>query len=177
MKPRDFFPNMPDLAFNSWLAPEIEAKGWPFSSIGDNLQDTDWKYILGLDYSLADWFSSSWKIIPIKLSESKFTGDSMTGIQGVVGYAGYGTQTKMACLEGARQRFRACTAFFKEHGNIPVPIIVTSYNGAFTLWDGNHRLASVIHCKYPLNLEIPAWLVTMQPNKKLHLTAQNARGK
>ena len=165
MKPREFFPNMPSEVFDSWIAPLISGKGWPFKSIEDDLQSTSWRFVLGLDHTLKQWHECEWELITINLAEAKFTNGSMDMFKAIIGNAAYGVPTETADIENTVNRFRACTAYIQKHGNIPLPIIVTNINGGYFVMDGNHRMAAVAHHNPPSNLGIPAWLANINLTK------------
>ncbi len=158
MTPREFFPNMPDEVFDLWLAPLIQGKGWPFNSITDDLQKTNWRYVLGIDSTLRDWASCSWSLIEINLSEIKLTNSGVNMIKAIIGYCVMGNQTVTANLENTKERFQACTEFFIENGTIPNPVVVKKTRDGIEVIDGHHRLAAIAHVGAPKNLLIPAWI-------------------
>jgi len=165
MKPRDFFPNMPDEVFELWLAPLIEGKGWPFKSIEDDLQTTRWRYVLGLDYSLRQWAKCSWELMEIDLSQSSFTNGSISMVKAIIGHAVNNLPTETANVENTKERFSSCVSYIKEHGTIPKPIILTRVSDGFNVMDGNHRMAAIAFTK-PENIKILAWVADINLTRK-----------
>ncbi|WNC71443.1 hypothetical protein RGQ13_15120 [Thalassotalea psychrophila] len=161
MKPREFFPNMPDEVFEIWLAPLIEGKGWPFKTVEDDLQATNWRYVLGIDFTLRQWIDCTWELIDINLPQSKFTNGSISMATAIVGNAAYGKLTDTANVENTKERFQSCVSYIKEHGNIPTPIILTRINDGFSVMDGNHRLAAILFTVNPLDIVIKAWVANI----------------
>jgi len=160
MKPRDFFPTMPDEVFYDWLDPIIKVKGWPFKSIDDDLLITNYLYILGLDHSLRDWATCEWELRDIFIPSERFDQISMRTIYSIIGNCIHGQVTMTTNVENTNERFRTCTAFFKKHGNIPSPVVLSDTGNGLRIWDGNHRLAAVFHANPPIDIEIKAWVAT-----------------
>ena len=156
MTPREFFPNMPDEVFEDWLGPLIEVKGWPFTSIDDDLQVTDLRYILGLDNTLREWCTCEWELTEIDPLKTKFTIGSIQMIQAIISHAALGQQSATSNVENSTERFSACSAYINEHGNIPKPIVIKPENEGYALMDGNHRLAAFLYLE--LTTKVPAWI-------------------
>ena len=158
MQPREFFPNMPNEVFDDWLAPLIEAKGWRFTSIEDDLQATELRYILGIDSTLKEWCTCDWELKEINLTEIKLTMGSLEMVGAIITHAALGKPSTTSNVENTVERFNNCTRYIKENGNIPKPIILKPEGDGFMLMDGNHRLAALIYLKPSKATKIPAWI-------------------
>ncbi len=158
MKPREFFPNMPNEVFDTWLNPIIEEKGWPYSSLNDDLQATEWKYILGINTSLMSWFKCRWVFMELIAESLKLDKSNLAMIEAIVRHSAFGETTMAANIMDTQERFRACTAFFTEQGLIPRPVVLKRIDSGFYILDGHHRLAAVAHVGLSNNLLIPSWV-------------------
>ena len=161
MKPREFFPNMPDELFNKWLLPFIEAQGWPFNSISDDLQASDWKNNLGINHTLKQWSECEWELISIPLILTNFKLHTLQTIFDIITFSVKGIPTSTANLERTQERFWACASFYREHNTVPWPIVIYEFDEFIRVVDGFHRLAAIFHIGFSPEFKIPAWLAKL----------------
>jgi len=157
MKPREFFPNMPDEVFDNWLAPIINDHGWPFTSINDDLFSSDWIFKIGNKFSLKQWFECEWELTDIPLDNANFKHYTLKIISEIIVNAVNGIPTETTDLIGGDERFRACASFYREYGKIPWPIVIYKFSNFVRVLDGFHRLAAIFHVGYPHDFKVPAW--------------------
>ena len=96
---------MPDELFNKWLAPIIEAQGWPFSSISDDLQASDWKFNLGINHTLKQWTECEWELVEIPLIFANFKSFTLDTISDIISNAVKGIPTRTTDLIGGKTVF------------------------------------------------------------------------
>ncbi|MCP3932154.1 MAG: ParB N-terminal domain-containing protein [Bacteroidetes bacterium] len=161
MIPRDFFPNMPDELFEDWLEPIIEKKGWPFTSIDDDLKETDFLYIFGLDNTFRDWCTCEWELREVDLQQTKLTDGSVRMISAIITHCVHGKQSSTSNVEKSSERFNACVSYIKEHGNIPKPIVLQPGDESYFLMDGNHRLSALLYLNMVATTKVPAWVASL----------------
>ena len=161
MKPREFFPNMPDELFDKWLHPIIEAQGWPFSSTSDDLQASDWKYNFGINHTLKQWTECEWELVEIPLIFANFKSFTLDTISDIISNAVEGIPTCTTDLIGGKDRFWACASFYRANGTVPWPIVVYELDDFIRIVDGFHRLAAIIHIGFSPEFKVPAWVAKL----------------
>lgn len=107
MTPREFFPRMPDEAFDVWLAPLVAQVGWPFSEIGDPLTGR-WQHFLS-NIPLNRWHAFTWQLREIELTQKAIAFSSLMLCDDIRNHCASGAQTMTANLENTKERFRAPT--------------------------------------------------------------------
>jgi hypothetical protein len=148
---------MPDAVFDAWIAPEIPHYGWPFTKNQKSPQGTRWKDFFG-GYELDFWGSCEWGLKNLELTPFTFDPDSVDRAQWIVDFVTKGIQTRTANLVNTKQRFWACASYLREHRRIPLPVIGLLGASSIHLFDGHHRLASLIHLGAAGGSFIPAWI-------------------
>ena len=163
MNSRDFFPTMPDEVFIEWINPLIKVKGWPFKSIDDDLQKTDWKYLLGIRSTLRKWFNSKWHLLNLFYPSIKLSASSGAVVKDIISHCAFGLNTETANVENTKCRFEACASFVRANGYIPSPLVLTERGGGYSIMDGNHRFAAFafVHRNTQNPPELPAWIVIL----------------
>ena len=156
--PREFFPNMPDEAFDMWLAPLITRYGWPLLSIDAAVSiETKWGALLA-NIPLAFWHSSQWELRNIELTPKAFAFSSQMLVDSIVDHCTRGAYTMTANLGNTNQRFRALAEYVSINGRIPLPVVAVPRHGRFELVDGHHRIAAVFHCGIAATYRPPAYV-------------------
>jgi len=152
---------MPDELFDKWLAPIIEAQGWPFISISDDLQASEWKNNLSINHTLKQWSECEWELTHIELYSANFKHSTLQTVFDIITFAVKGIPTSTAHIERTKERFRACTSFYREHNTVPWPIVIYEFSHSIRVVDGFHRLAAIFHVGFPHELKIPVWLAKL----------------
>ena len=158
MNPRTLLSNFPQEVYCEWIEPEVNSRGWPFESIDDDVSETEWKYVFGLDTSLRDISSRIWEQESIDLQKAKFELGTMQSISSIIESAVSGERSN---IERSAERYKSCLEYVSTHRNVPKPIILIENGGLYMLADGNHRCAAAISAQIYV---ITAWVAKM-PNK------------
>ncbi|MGH7182066.1 MAG: hypothetical protein ACREJN_08825 [Nitrospiraceae bacterium] len=162
MKPREFFPNMPDEVFDMWLAPFIEKIGWPFTDVSADLSGTRWNILLG-EIPLYVWNRLAWSRVDLEFTKLDFTFCAELAIESIVDNCVHGLTTGTENLQNTKERFWACAEFIRVHQTIPKPIVAIYKNKKIEVMDGNHRIAALRHIGVPNGYWVPTWLPITHP--------------
>jgi hypothetical protein len=154
--PKDLFPRMPVEVFDLWIRPHIPDYGWPFSPTKPSVLGTRW-YKFFTRQPISYWATLYWRLDKIKIGQNSLAGDTWLRIQWVIGAVVFGQNTPTAQLEDTSKRFWACAALIKNHGDLP-PIIGVATNAGFSVVDGHHRLAALVHLGMADGHPISAWI-------------------
>ncbi len=148
---------MPQEVFDLWIAPQLEAYGWAFTSDECSLKGTSWQDFFA-SRSLREWAVLEWRLVQVRLSRQIFHPDTSWRIDGIIGHCVYGLNTDMANLDDTKERFRRCADFIRENGRLPAPVIgVPDFRG-LELVDGHHRIAALFYVGIPTGFQIPVWV-------------------
>ncbi|HET6407439.1 MAG TPA: hypothetical protein VFG14_06125 [Chthoniobacteraceae bacterium] len=164
MLPPRFFPNIPSELLELWLSPIAFEYGWPFRSLDDSMQGTKWRYIFP-KMTLRELSELVWIEERIDLASKPFTQGSLDAVKGLIQQHVLGLDTLYGNIANTQERFRACAAFIREHGDLPAPIAVVDTGTAYDLLDGNHRLAALLHVGLPPGFQAPAWVGRKPENR------------
>jgi hypothetical protein len=166
MKPREFFPNMPDEVFNIWLQPALEKYGWPFSYPITSVESTSWEEIFGSNIAFRLFSNCHWAFTELVIGHAAFHKESIDQID-LIFYNATAADTPVIHLSGnrqsSRQIFERYALFSKQSGQIAAPIIVTPVaGGQLKIVDGHHRLSAFLHTVQEATL-IPCWHPAIKP--------------
>jgi hypothetical protein len=140
--PREFFPKMPDEAFNIWLAPLIDEIGWPFLQLDSDISGTRWETLLA-NITLDRWHAFDWELRHVVFTPRTVAHSSLMKIDCIHDHCVRNAYTLTANLQNTKERFRACAEFFATHGRIPLPVVAIPRHGRLELVDGHHRIAAL----------------------------------
>lgn len=157
MKPREFFPNMPDEMFDMWLAPFIEKIGWPFTDVNADLSGTRWDIFLG-EIPLCVWNQLVWSRLDLEFTKLDFDIFTKLAIESVIDHCVHDRSTGTENLQNTKERFSACAEFVRVHQTIPKPIVAIYENNKIKVMDGYHRIAALLHVGVPNGYKVPVWL-------------------
>src|SRR3954466_7071169 len=81
--PNHLFPNMPKEVFDLWIRPHISAYGWPFTSVEQSLNRTEWKSFFS-GGSLKYWAGVKWALTSITLRKALLDEHTQARIDAVI---------------------------------------------------------------------------------------------
>jgi len=150
---------MPDEIFNSFLYPLIiNDIGWPFLTVDDSINGTDWYRIL-YPFSLSSLSKLKWKLSSFLLNKDILCKGSQDDIDMVILNK---TEDVWALIGRDSKPSRDSLAWHKKNiittGRLSAPVAV-----AFTLFgikvlDGHHRIAALFDLGLQNTTPIDAWI-------------------
>ena len=156
---KSLFPGMPEYVFKNAIGQFIPDIGWPFLSIYELTDQTNWCRLFH-PFSLLSFSSLSWKFGNIKIDERLFDTNTRTDINIIIA-----NQTQDILEETGRdcEACRRSLMFHKDYivsnGKIYEPITVAVTSDLFIkIVDGNHRIAALKVLNMLGKYNIPAWL-------------------
>lgn len=166
MKPREFFPDMPDEVFDVWLAPFIEKIEWPFTDVNATLSGTRWNILFG-EIPLCVWNQLVWTRLDLEFTKLDFNFFTTLAIESIIDHCVHGLSTGTANIHDTQERFFACAEFVRVHQTIPKPIVAIYKNNKIEVMDGNHRIAALRHIGVPNGYRLPIWLPNYSPDLRI----------
>ena len=156
---KSLFPDMPTDVFEKAIGQFIPNIGWPFLSLYELTEHTNW-YRLLYPFNLCSFSSLSWTFDNIVIDERLFSPNTKEDINIIIA-----NQTQDILAETGRdcEACRQSLIFHKEYissnGKIYEPIIVAVTADLFIkIVDGNHRIAALKELSMLGKYNIPVWL-------------------
>jgi hypothetical protein len=160
MNAREFFPNMPDEVFETWIGPLVEEVGWPFSSFEENLQSSDWRYRLGINKDLRDWRDAPWARESLDLANLMLTSSSLDMINNIIKNCHQGMRSSTENLLNTKNRFNKCKSYIESKRCLPCPVVLEKLGEGYSIWDGHHRISAlVVANQNSIPVALDAWVV------------------
>jgi hypothetical protein len=156
MTPREFFPNMPDEIFESWIQPKIKESGWPFQSKEDHTEGTNYSALLK-NKSMAQWYGAFWKLQEFESTDIRFNRRSEDQIEAIAQ-----DHPQFSGIIDTYSRRSRIVEYINNFGSIPLPVVFRFDDldiTRFDVVDGIHRLAMLRKVKGGSPYKIPAYFV------------------
>jgi hypothetical protein len=163
MKPieqaKSMFPNMPDELFNIFLSPFITDIGWPFLTVYDSIDGTDWYRLLS-GLTLKQFSNLTWDRRVIFLNKSILHPLTQGDIDSCIFSCTYNTSR----LDGGNppEATRSVISGYKERivatGCISTPIVAIFSEGVIRILDGIHRTTALFSISSHDKILVEAWI-------------------
>lgn len=162
MKPREFFPSMPDEVFEIWLQPALERYGWPFSETNTSIDGTDWEEIFGSNISYTVFRNCRWAFTEIDMRKDLLHENSLSTIFKIA-MASKTDSKNIEALPCTKEKFLKYLLWSKQHSKIKAPVIAVKDGASYKLVDGHHRLAAYLSVNPAHRESIPCWHPSFKP--------------
>ena len=151
-------PNIPDEVFDGFLSPLIDSFGWPFSSVSQILDGTEWCRIL---YPL-----TLPELSALKWNRKLFTLESHSLYKGSVADLEHIIRNKVENIWApigrdstpCRMSLLWHEADIMETGKFCSPITIAKTPTGWKILDGNHRVAALFTLDLVEKVQIDAWV-------------------
>lgn len=155
---RAMFPNMPDEAFNIFIAELLVHNPWPFSNINQSTFGTKWYYYFG-GLSLRQFSNLRWQLSTFMVNKNILHPDSNSDIDFLVKQHVLGIETPVRNVRQTKERFFGLVKYIERTHNFPAPIIMirTEFHNLRIL-DGAHRMAALYALELDDKIPIVAWI-------------------
>lgn len=157
--PKELFPTMPQQVFDLCFRPVIAFYGWPFSSVHDETKDTAWERFFAA-CSMHQWSKFTWESGFHKLSTSELHPQTRQAVDLILQAHRLGERNAASNILKAKERFEWLSAFVREQGKLPAPVIGACTNKGLMLFDGHIRLAVLLDLKIAEGFDLPMWLAS-----------------
>jgi len=158
-KAKSMLSNIPDDAFNSFFAPLIiNDIGWPFLTIHDPLDGTDWFRIL-FPLSLSSLSKLRWQLSTYFLNKDILHPVSYADLNILISNSIYNIE---ALFSWYPKKSRERLAWHKKHiettRRFCTPITVAITSNGIKILDGHHRVAALFSLGLNDSLPVDAWI-------------------
>lgn len=160
---REMLKELPEDVAELWLAPQVEAHGWPFRRVTDSAEGSRWHGLLGYQ-SLVFWEQATWERKQLAYAHGVLHPESKKHVTDIFMAHGLGIDTGGAAgkLGGGPARFSKSLEFIRRERRLPRPLILLETEEGLFVLDGHHRLAAV-HGEYlqsgrGLGWELDVWV-------------------
>ena len=156
---REMFPNMPEAVFGIWLAPLIEADGWPFSSKHTCTYGTVWNHYLD-GYPIQAIMNLRWTRCQVERDIQDFEQCSQRRICWIIDAHVKGLRTPCSNLKHgrARESFFRSRNYIAQTGKLHTPAVLMKTWAGVRIMDGNHRIAASFSLKLPHWFRLDSWV-------------------
>jgi len=153
------FPDVPLAVFDMFFKPLIiNDIGWPFLTINDTLNGTDWYRIL-FPFTLRDLQQLKWRLSKVIFDKDIFHPVTKADIRLVIENSvfNYGALIR-GYPKDSGTRLKWHKEFIKTARNFCTPIVLASSSDGLKLLDGHHRLAALFMLDLENTLEVDTWI-------------------
>lgn len=156
------FAQMPPDLFDTWIKPEIDSRGWPFSDDAREFSDPAWARFLrclGPEYwSRVQWNRVSQPFIGIPIEKRAM---NIARQLCAVGRKFLETGiVESTLVKDSPQKVVALASAIRNMGTFPKPVVCVVHGNEWWLMDGHHRLGALIMLGPESFIPFDCWLGT-----------------
>lgn len=154
---KSMLPNMPDEVFDGFLKPLIiDHFGWPFTSVNDLSNETEWFRILH-PFSLKSFSNLQWQKIYFVFNQGILHPVSRGDINLIIMNNILDMFPSPEHSESSRDTLTRNKAFIKSTGQLPSPPVTAITPNGVKIFDGNHRVAALFDLGLNNKIPVDTW--------------------
>ena len=156
---KSMLPNIPTEVFENFFVPLIiNDIGWPFLTIYDSLDGTDWYRIL-YPFSLDSLSKLRWKLSSFFLNKDILYPGSYDDIKLLILNEIYDMEAFIGWYpKDSRHRLARNKQLIKTTGRFPAPVVFARTSHGMKLLDGHHRVAALFILELHNTIPVDAWI-------------------
>jgi hypothetical protein len=154
---------MPDGLFRMWIAPEVQARGWPFRGDETEVTDPAWsRYLRGGGPRF--WKAVRWSRLQAFAHECPIEARAILIAHWLADVGRKFEQTGVAeptLVRNSPHKVAALAAAIRASGRMPAPLVCLERKAEWWLLDGQHRLAALFMLERQQEIALDCWLGTV----------------
>jgi hypothetical protein len=166
MVARKLLANMPDDVFHIYIAPLIEAHGWPFDLSGNasNLAEAR-RWFLMFDRQRIETIRQlTWERESFPFSFGLFHPNAQNLMKALIDHhSGIAFYADLTNVTNSRDKFFSARDYIARTGQMPIPVVLQNDMPGLRILDGNHRLAAMASFTNANAGMVDAWIGTLYP--------------
>lgn len=162
---KEMLPNVPQDIFDIFLSDLINGSlAWPFNSVNDSLQGTQWEGIFD-PLNLKEFSQLRWELTSIEIDPEDIYSQSWGDICLVLGILRGSCPPVLSPqqIESLKDKIRWQINYIQENNRIIAPVVITyTADGQINIFDGINRIAAMLLRNGGRSVNVQAWLGVLE---------------